>query len=1576
MKKQRWSKNCCYKQLIFRVLFLVLLGNSTPLSIKCVLGQELPPVGSHVLLSQEVVPPLLKGIKVFEDNPLRMDFILDKGASLDSVDVLQSQAHRMVRYFLAALTIPENDLWVNLSPDERDRIIPQSFGWTEMGRDLLAQDYLLKQISASLIDPQEKTGQEFWDKVYREAQKRYGTKNIPINTFNKVWIVPQKAVVFESGDSAYITESHLKVMLQEDYLALEKRTDNLASAEINKGTNRLSTDVLREVVVPVLEKEVNEGKNFSQLRQIYHSLILAIWLKRKMSDSYFSQTYFDQEKIAGIALEDKEVKDKIWAQYLESFRKGAVNFVREEFDSKSGQLIPRKYFSGGAGFQNIRSVWSSVSSPSVLPISPAGELKLRVDFSAVGPDNLNATVSSAAVGLDLETTRQILSEGQMDVSGIKDIRLKNFLEKLNALGLSDIVVIGGAAKDHLLGDSTSILNITLKVNLADEERLEYVLSPVLKDERLWDIAKKRLEILAHSIGVTVEQMLLAQDNPNVATFEGIPVTYIGPTRIGDTVVKQYVVDETTQRIMSMVSGPSILNLAIDGNGRFYGHQVSLADLQQGRVRIYGQPEQLTLAQVIRVLASAAEFRLSIDEQTQAILKKRAAELLFIPVSPDQRKMLQRIYHKYLEVIKSRMGQDAVDGFKKMTDDLGILAVLEHHEASNIAHSILETSILPIDSISDPNAEQALRNLIDRLARDKLSDDGVVALQTSFDQMKIQDLSTQEISGLLDYIEEHISYLRDMLNRNLEGVILPRTVAAHEFTTVSSLSETDMVATAVDYQRIGIMQHISHQLLLVVAQRNISPKFLPVGLNHELVLKTLRTGRIEESDMPEPVRNFFKFLRDKNLDNVILVGGAVRDIFFGRAPDDFDVGIVADGLSAQERGIASFTRTEANERIWQVAQDSLQRLSKDLGSQPIYLLRSGDPNASRFEGREVQWAGPLKIFAVGVTLRQMLAERSSDGAIGEFYPSSSGPSNLRVGIDANGRVYGLRGILDYALGRVEIDGDGNNFSMGAVLRSVRLYIGFGLEWDPSVKTFIRRSVNQYLQGITPVGDNDFNIATGLLEKIFRDIGSDVVKRQRLDSLIHELEIDKVIALLNMHHDQNSQVIDIKNISQDNLAVFYNRLNVRADITQWGLRFDSYAENYFSREFIEDIRSRTAEDVEIHIGDSLPDEDKWQSEGWAVQRLFINRGFDSQRADVWNQRLYRFKKEGRVRYVFEGVITPAQIYQLLAALKVFNYPVNQIMISNNQQFDLRKYYQKQIGESFTDVRSIILTLNIFIKPLLKELKRAGWVVIQDKTALGLSYLRLEKDGHAIVCAYLNSMQGQASATFFDIAHSLGVKDFVFWGTVGALNPNLKYMDSLYPRKVFHADDPNIYQPPVNLRANESAVFSGDIVDVHTPFNESIPVLRNYREMGVAAVEMELFWLFKWVNELKDPKARLDVVLNVSEVLTAGMTSLPQQPVLSVGQKQNIFNLHVREEIRRIVKSVSSSALKGGIDLTRSRKSLYVKTADEGMKFRFDPASIEQLRGAQGLTPIIVDFWPMEETVPQFLGVMKNVNTLRDY
>ena len=211
-------------------------------------------------------PAIIRGLAINPDNPLQFDFIIDTGDDDLSGDVLHAESTKLIKYFLTSLTVAEDNMWVNLSPYEKDRIIPEGFGRTEMGRDLLAQDYLLKQLTASMIYPEDDLGKEFWDRVYARAQAEFGTTDIPVNTFNKIWIVPERANVYVNEQNVFVVDSHLKVMLEEDYLALSHHTaEKAGDKDIITG---VASETVREVLIPEIEREVNQGRTFANLRQI------------------------------------------------------------------------------------------------------------------------------------------------------------------------------------------------------------------------------------------------------------------------------------------------------------------------------------------------------------------------------------------------------------------------------------------------------------------------------------------------------------------------------------------------------------------------------------------------------------------------------------------------------------------------------------------------------------------------------------------------------------------------------------------------------------------------------------------------------------------------------------------------------------------------------------------------------------------------------------------------------------------------------------------------------------------------------------------------------------------------------------------------------------------------------------------------------------------------------------------------------------------------------------------------------------------------------------------------------------
>ena len=351
------------RQLISSTLLVVFL---TQMCVPPVFAQEATSAARPPLLAMPTPafsPAVLCGIKIDAKDPFRMEFLVDPGATASVLPAAQHEEFlKLVKYFLAAMAIPDKDMWVNLSPYEKDRIIPDNFGLTLMGRALLSQDYILKEMTSGLMYPDRAPGHDLWSRIYKEAHDKYGTTDIPLDTFNKIWIMPDKAEVYEANGTAIIGARHLKVMLESDLVAMSHQRD-MAESPAPAGGVGMSHQrdmaespapdvkaVIRAMLLPVLEKEVNEGKNFAPLRQAYQSLILAAWYKRRLKESLLAKVYVDKSRVAGIDAMDKDGKDEVYARYLEVFRKGFYNYVKEEVDPYTREIVPRRYFSGGVDF--------------------------------------------------------------------------------------------------------------------------------------------------------------------------------------------------------------------------------------------------------------------------------------------------------------------------------------------------------------------------------------------------------------------------------------------------------------------------------------------------------------------------------------------------------------------------------------------------------------------------------------------------------------------------------------------------------------------------------------------------------------------------------------------------------------------------------------------------------------------------------------------------------------------------------------------------------------------------------------------------------------------------------------------------------------------------------------------------------------------------------------------------------------------------------------------------------------------------------------------------------------------------
>lgn len=376
------------------------------------LAQTLPLTINPVQLTQPFLPTMVRGLMLYPDNPLKFNFLIEPGNEPLSDQDFQKESAKLIRYFLASLTTPEEDMWVNLSPTEKDRIIPASFGTTEMGRDLLAQDYILKQLTAALMNPDEKLGKEFWNRVYEEVHSKYGDAEIPVDTLSKVWIVPDKAEVFIKDKTVVVVESHLKVMMEEDYKSDQR---SVVSDQKKENSNQplktdhlqLTTQIMKQIILPAIEHEVNTGKNFAPLRQIQNSAILAAWYKKNLRESLLGKSYIDQKKVNGIESGEKDSAQKIYDQYLKAFKQGAYEAVKEDYNSETQEVVMRKYVTGGAKIADSAVLSEAKRDSAMTTVKSMGpvrsvELELKNTGNTASPNQVNDEEEPELTWADVE----------------------------------------------------------------------------------------------------------------------------------------------------------------------------------------------------------------------------------------------------------------------------------------------------------------------------------------------------------------------------------------------------------------------------------------------------------------------------------------------------------------------------------------------------------------------------------------------------------------------------------------------------------------------------------------------------------------------------------------------------------------------------------------------------------------------------------------------------------------------------------------------------------------------------------------------------------------------------------------------------------------------------------------------------------------------------------------------------------------------------------------------------------------------------------------------------------------------
>lgn len=258
--------------------------------------------------------------------------------------------------FFIGLALPNQTFWVNLNKSEPNRIIDAELGKTDIGRIMLEADLRLKKDFCRLTNPKiSESGRTYWDLLYRNMKGLIPGKDIQITGLTRFWIVPDEILVAGNDHEVYIERAILKVCLESEYFST--RGIKYSTPQGTSNMEQYSTKLIKEHILPLLIKEVNEGQNYAELRQVFNSLVMAQYYKQKfaLQVGMFSDLR-SNGRVQGFESRNPWSAKSIWNDFVYSIDQGEYSFQEETIETKGNYTIKtsKYYFSGGVDFTNIK----------------------------------------------------------------------------------------------------------------------------------------------------------------------------------------------------------------------------------------------------------------------------------------------------------------------------------------------------------------------------------------------------------------------------------------------------------------------------------------------------------------------------------------------------------------------------------------------------------------------------------------------------------------------------------------------------------------------------------------------------------------------------------------------------------------------------------------------------------------------------------------------------------------------------------------------------------------------------------------------------------------------------------------------------------------------------------------------------------------------------------------------------------------------------------------------------------------------------------------------------------------------
>lgn len=275
--------------------------------------------------------------------------------------------------FFVWLSLTPRDFWVNLNPDEPDRIVDDRLGRTDAGRVLLEADLQMKKTVGKLIHPHGALGRKFWDGVRGDCMSY------------RNWILPAPASVHQDGDRLYILDAPLDVQMETQYLENNGGASAPSCPAQDRATEDHNEAHYRDLILPELKKAINTAPEYAALRRVYLARVAAEWY-RELSltkETTYGDLIDSGDIDAWRTTADWQPTDT-FDRYVDSYTKG--EFKITDRTTRGNTTYVRSYVYGGVDLTDI-------------PVEQVADERFTADHSGL-PERVDKSLNAPSAADD------------------------------------------------------------------------------------------------------------------------------------------------------------------------------------------------------------------------------------------------------------------------------------------------------------------------------------------------------------------------------------------------------------------------------------------------------------------------------------------------------------------------------------------------------------------------------------------------------------------------------------------------------------------------------------------------------------------------------------------------------------------------------------------------------------------------------------------------------------------------------------------------------------------------------------------------------------------------------------------------------------------------------------------------------------------------------------------------------------------------------------------------------------------------------------------------------------------------